>query len=120
MIKLFFLTFFIAELIIAFTVISKIYRFNKYVNALNSMVSKNRIKIKTGIMDIRFLIEEFMDRFNAAKEVIKKKKEEYMIKTAKNLLIYMGIIFLKGRYKKTILTYQVLTEIWEGFSEVSI
>ena len=117
MIKLFFLTFFIAELIIASTVIFKIYRLGKCVNALNDSVCANKIKIKTAISDVRFLIEECIDFFNETKELIRRKKEEYLIKTAKNMLIYLGILMLKGKYKKTVFVYQLASEIYEGFSE---
>ena len=117
MIKLFFLTFFIAELIIAFTVIFKIYRLDKCVNALNDYVSANKFKIKTAISDVRFLIEEFIVTFNETKELIRKTKEEYMIKTARNLLVYLGILMLKGKYKKSVFVYQLASEIYEGFAE---
>ena len=117
MIKLFLLTFFIAELIIAFTVILKIYRLDKCVNALNDSVCSNKFKIKTAILDVRFLIEDFIEFFNEAKALIRKKKEEYIIKTAKNMLVYLGILMLKGKYKKTVFVYQLASEIYEGFSE---
>lgn len=117
MIKLFFLTFFIAELIIAFTVILKIYRLDKCVNALSAAVRANKFKIKTAISDVRFLIEDFTVMFNETKELIRRTKEAYMIKTAKNILVYVGILMLKGKYKKTALVYQLASEIYDGFVE---
>ena len=117
MIKLFFITFIIAELIIALAVILKIHRLNKCVNSLNAIVLANKAKIKAGLMDFRFLIEEFSTNFNAAKELIRQRKEDYMIKAAKNLLIYLSIIFLRGKYKKSILAYQLISEVYECFSE---
>lgn len=117
MIKLFFITFFIAELIIALAVILSIYKFNKRVNELNKAICASKSLIGEIIADIRELIMAFNDKFQEVKDLIKRKKEEYILNTAKNVLIYTSILFLRGKYKKTVLAYQLASEIYDGLKE---
>lgn len=119
MIKLFFITFFIAELIIASAVILKIHRFNKAINDLNDLVCGNKMLIKEVIVGIRELIAMFRFNFQEVQDLIKRKKEEYILNTLKTVLIYTSILFLKGKYKKTVLVYQLASEIYDGFKEVN-
>lgn len=117
MIKLFFITFFAAELIIAFTVIFKIYRLDKCVNELNKTICGDKDKIKSILVEIRSAISEFREKFEQMQELIRRKKEEYLLNTTKTLLIYLSLFFLKGRYKKAVLAYQLISEIYEAFDE---
>lgn len=115
MIKIFFITFFTAELIIAMAVILRIYQLDKAVNNWNNLILANQNKIKIGFMDLRFLIEEFNNSFVRFKEFIKQKRQEYLLKSLKTGIIYGSIFLLKGKYKKSILAYQVIKEIYEGY-----
>lgn len=117
MIKIFFVTFFIAELIIAMAVILRIYQLDKAVNRWNNLILANQYKIKIGFMDFRFLLEEFNNSFLKFKDFIRQKRQEYLFKSLKTSILYGSIFLLKGRYKKTILAYQVIKEIYEGFLE---
>lgn len=120
MIKIFFATFFIAELIIAFSLILKIYKLDKCVNNFNDSVSKNKIKLQTVFSDIRFLFKEFNIGFIKLKEIIKQKQQEYSLRFLKTSIIYLSIFLLRGRwlkYKKIILAYQVIKEVYEGYKE---
>lgn len=114
MIKLFFITFFIAELIIFASIVLKIHKINKSVNKLNNLVLKNRLNIKVFFTDIRFIIEEFNNNFIKLKELIEQKRQEYLFRFFKTSLIYGSIFFLRGKYKKTILAYQIIREIYEA------
>lgn len=116
MIKIFIATFFIAELIIAITVISKIYRLNKCINALNEFIVETQPLIGTLFVGIRELFEEFNQNIIKVKELITKKRQEYLLKTIKTSLIYCCIFFLKGKYKKTVLVYQIIREFYEGWN----
>lgn len=117
MIKLFFITFFIAELIIAMAVIIKIYQFNKYVNDLNSIVLSSQEPLRTLFVDFRVLFEYFNINFNKLRELITQKREEYILKVLKTTIFYTVFFFLKGKYKKAILAYQVFKEIFDGIKE---
>lgn len=117
MIKLFFIIFFIAELIIAFSIISKLYKFDKKVLKLNNEIEKNKEKIQTLLVDFRLLLKISNKSLVRLREIIIQKKQEYLLQTLKNLLIYGSFFFLKGKYKKTIFAYQILKETYEGFIE---
>ena len=117
MIKIFFVTFFTAELIIAMAVILRIYKLDKAVNNWNNLILANQNKIKAGFMDFRFLLEEFNNSFIQFKEFIRQKRQEYLLKSLKTSIIYGSIFLLKGKYKKSVLAYQVIKEIYEGFLE---
>lgn len=117
MIKIFFVTFFIAELIIAITVILKIYNLNKEVNRLNDFILTNQNKVKTFFVDTSLLIEDFRITVLEVKSLISRKRQEYLAKIIKTILIYTSFFFLKGKYKRTILAYQIAREIFEGLQE---
>lgn len=117
MIKLFFIIFFIAELIIALAVIIKICKIDIRVNRLNDAVSVNKHKIKYVLSDFRLALETFVDTFEKLKRLVRQKQSEYFLKAMETTLIYGSLFFLKGKYKKTILTYQLAREIFEGIQE---
>lgn len=117
MIKLFFITFFIAELIIALSIILTIYKLDKAVNALNKSVTLYQARIKESFLTIRFLFKEFNNKFLELMDDIYKRREEYIIQIIKNVLIYGSFFCLKGKYKKTLLGYQFAKEIYEGIKE---
>ena len=118
MIKIFFATFFIAELIIAIAVIVKIRQLDKCVNSLNVLVLENKHKIRDGLKDFKWFIVDCVNNFNKLKSYFQRKKEEYLLSALKTSLIYSSILLLKGKYKKTVLAYQFLSEVYSGFKEV--
>jgi hypothetical protein len=115
MIKIFFAVFFIAEMIIALAVILKIYQFDKKAIALNKAVLKSQINIRIIFHDIKSLLEDFNIGLLKLKELIRLKKEEYLIKISKRILIFIGFLSLKGKYKNMFFAYHVGKEIYEGF-----
>lgn len=117
MLKIFFVTFFLAELIIAFAVILKIYKFNKKVNKWNNLVSRNKQKIKVALSDFRVAMEEFSSTLKKIREFISLKRQEYLLKVLKTILPYVCFFMLKSKYKKGVLAYQVIKEIYDGYQE---
>lgn len=120
MIKIFFVTFFIAELIIALSVIMKIWQFDRCVNGLSDMVLSNQNKIRSGFIDLRLTIEEFEKALVEIQNYIAKKREEYLLGILKTSLMYSCIFMLKGKYKKSVFAFQLVKEIYEGFKEADI
>lgn len=118
MIKLFFITFFIAELIIAISLILKIYNFDKCIRKLNDLILLNKNNIKSNFSDLHILMEEFAKSVIDVKTFIAEKRKEYTLNLIQTTLTYLGIFTLRGKYKKAILTYQLAKEFYEGFSEV--
>lgn len=117
MFKIFFTTFFIAELIIAMSLVIKICEYNKCVKNWNNLILKNREQIKNGMTNLRSSLKEFSDNIFKIKKVFKQKQNEYLFNFFKTLVIYLGIFTLRGKYKKAILTYQLVKEIYEGVLE---
>lgn len=117
MLKIFFITFFIAELIIAGAVIVKICDFDKRVKALDNLITVNKYKVFLAIKDFKWSLVEVMGNLKRAKNLIKQKKEEYFLRMLKTALVYLSILMLKGKYKKGVLAYQVLSEIYSGIQE---
>lgn len=117
MIKVFFITFFISELIIALAIIFKIRSFNKKVNQLNKIIESSQNDLKELFFDIRFLLETFNDSIQKLKNFIRQKKEEYIINISKKILIIIGFLSLKGKYKKMLIAYELGKEIYTEFKE---
>lgn len=117
MFKIFFITFFIAELIIALAVILKIYSFNKYINNLNDKVSASKKDIKYAFMEARVVFKRINRIVLKLKEIIKQKREEYLLRILKTSVIY-GFILLNKKYRRMIFTYQIFKEVYAGIQEV--
>lgn len=117
MIKLFFITFFMAELIITFAAVVAIYKFNRRVNALNTVVVESQDLIKSLFSDVRDLCEMLNRGIYKFKTLLKEKREEYIFGLVKNSAMFFGFLSLKGKYKKTILAYQLGREIYEELKE---
>lgn len=117
MFKLFFITFFIAELVITLWLITNIYAFDKKVRKWNELVLESKGKIKIAFVDIRSVLQEFTDGLAKLRDFIEQKKEEYMFRFLKTSLVYGSIFMLRGKYKKTVLAYQLVKEIYEGLQE---
>ncbi len=117
MIKMFFLTFFVAELIIALALIIKIRSADKFVLKLNKQLSYSKGLILPCFSDIRTYILDISSDINDFKLFVLKKRDEYTLNFAKTLLSYSLIFALKGKYKKTFIAYQLAKEIYEGCLE---
>lgn len=117
MIKLFILTIFIAELIIALAVIIKICKFDIRVNRLNDKLTANKFRVRCVLSDLRISLETFVDTFEKLRRLVRQKQSEYFLKAMETTLVYGSLFFLKGKYKRTILTLQLVKEIYEGIQE---
>lgn len=117
MLKLFFFTFFIAELIIAGALIIKLCQIDRCVNALNLAVLIHQPKIRFGLIDFREAIIEFRENVEVWLGILNQKRKEYAFRALKTSLIYVSILLLKGKYKKTVMAYQILSEIYSGILE---
>ena len=120
MIKLFFITFFIAELIVAIAVVLKILQFDRCVISWNEMVLTKRNEIGFAFEDLRLLLETFTCDLARLKETIAQKRQDYFFKALKTGIIYYGAFMSKGKLKKALITYQIGKEIYEGLSEAGI
>lgn len=117
MYKIFFALIFISELIIASALVFKIRKFNIYVNRLNDKFSGHKAKIRYLFVDARLEIQKFNSMVSSLILLIKEKREEYLLKAAKTFLVYTSLFMLRGKYKNTLLAYQIGKEIYEGINE---
>lgn len=117
MLKIFFITIFIAELIISVAIIVKIIEFNKYIKLLNKRVSYNRDVIQTLLIDIRLLMGLVTEYSTKLISIITRKRKEYLLGFIKNTIMYASFFLLKGKYQKAVLAFQVIKNICDGFEE---
>lgn len=117
MITLFITTIFIAELIIAFSIINYIMHFDKKVKQLNKKTKSFRYDARIFFLDSRYVLRTFVEELNIFKKVLKRKREEYILNTIQTALIYMSLVRLKGKSKKILLAYRFGREIAEGIME---
>lgn len=120
MIKLILITvfiFFIAELIIAISIITRICKFDKCVNDLNNSILANKKNIQKLFADLYLLFNNLANYIFKIKNIVLERRNYYFISFLKTALAYYGIFVLRGKYKKAMITYQLAKEIYEGFSE---
>lgn len=117
MIKLFFAIIFLAELIIAWAVISYILRLDRFAVEFNEKLKLKACYFKPFFNDLRLAFIELNNGVIQLKSLVEKKREEYFINFVKNLLTYSLIFLLRGRYKKAFVSYLVAKEIYDGCLE---
>lgn len=120
MITLFFITFFIAELIIFGAVTLKILEFNKFVNAFNSRVAFVNEHIRDEFFDFRVFVRSINFAVIRLSRVIREKRDEYIFSVVKNAVIYGGAFFLKGKWAnfgRLIAAYNIGKEVYEEIKE---
>lgn len=120
MIKIFFITFFGAELIIATAIIMKIIQFDLRVNKWNDFVLTNRIKLDLAFVDSRLVLRTFTNNIIYFKRAFFRKRQEYLIGLAKSAFVYFSLLFAKGKYRNAVFAYQLIKEICCELNEQEI
>ncbi len=116
---LFIATIFIAELIIAGTLIVNILKADKAVKALNSELVGQKPQIKAILSGIREGIHEVKEKQSYFFDLIKKKREQYLINSLKLILTYLLLHFIKSRYKKASAICNgilLIKDVWDSVS----
>ena len=109
-------TIFIAEIIIAFTVISHIVKADKAVKQYNSAILDSREGFKKISEDVSFCVKSFGDYYDCIINSMKKKQLQFRINLIKNVCMYLSLFLLKGKYKRvaSFLQFAVLFhEYWQ-------
>lgn len=91
---------FIAELIIASTLISNIMKADKFVRNLNDKVAENRPKIEKFIFCFKDCVGCVKSSFEAATSFLKCKQREFKMRIVKMLIIYALLLVMKSKFKK--------------------
>ncbi len=91
---------FIAELIIVFHIISAIVRADKYVCRLNERVKECHPQIEQCIFCIKDCVSCAKSCVEAAINFIKCKRQEFVNRIIKTLLVYVILLLIEKRFKK--------------------
>lgn len=97
---LFIATIFIAELIIATTIILLIVRADKAVVKYTDLVMKKNTDLEKILKDFSFCVKSFGEYYDCMINSIKRKHRQFQINVLKNVAMYLSLFLLKGKYKK--------------------
>lgn len=116
---LFIATIFIAELIIALTLIAYIVKADRAVKSLHKEAVALKPQIKAGLLGIREGVHIVKEKQSWLFEVIRQKRNQYVISAIKTVLVYLLLIIIKGRCKKAAAVCQtllVVKDVWDSIS----
>lgn len=91
---------FTAELIIALTIISWIIKADKKIETYNKKLMKIRPCFEKIIKEVNFCINSFGEYYDCVINSLKKRQRQFHINLIKNIIMYLALFTLKGRYKK--------------------
>lgn len=115
MIKIFIGLIFLSELVLFFNFIINILKLNKKVNDFNDSVTATKAELKPFFLDIRAFVEDIKLLIEDTLDFINQKQIEYTQNVLKKTIFYAGVVFLRGKYKKSFIIYQLAREIYRGF-----
>lgn len=116
---LFIATIFIAELIIALTLISYIFKADKAVQDLRKEIISRKPQIKAGLLGVREGIHLVREKQVHLFEIIKQKRNQYLISLAKMIFVYLLLFIIKGKCKKAASICQgilLVKDVWDSIS----
>lgn len=93
---------FIAELIVTANIIKLIWKADIAVLKLNDDVSKAKGSIKESLIKFRKNIHCIETSVNCLVNYVNKKREEYILKIIKNILMYLLIFIIETKFCKTL------------------
>lgn len=102
---------FIAELIIFLKIISGIIALDKKITVLNNEVLVQTNTLKIGLEQFKKFASSLEKSVATIIERIKQKQREYRLKMIQSIVMYSGMLFLKGKYKKAAIIFQLIVEI---------
>ena len=116
---LFIATIFIAEIIIAITLISYIVKADYAVADLRKRVIAIKPQIKAGLTGVREGVNTVKEKQGLFVEYVEKKRNQYMMKALTTVLIYLLLFILKGRCKRAASICNGLLlakDVWDNIS----
>lgn len=108
---------FIAELIIAVSLINGIIRADRSVCALNNKIIQSKPEIQKILKQARECVSCLQESVNSVITFVKQKRQQVINRAIKTVLIYFILLTMKSRYKKlaTVCQYAVLAkDYWDG------
>lgn len=116
---LFIATIFIAELIIALTLITYILKADKAVQDLRKEIIFRKPQIKAVLLGVREGIHIVREKQGLLFEIVKQKRNQYLISLAKMILVYLLLFIIKGKCKKAASICQgilLVKDVWDSVS----
>lgn len=108
---------FIAEIIIAVTVILNIVKLDDNVNSFNTSVLEGRTRVIEGIKTIRITICEIIETAQNAMNFMVRKRKQYLLNVFNNFISSLVLILLKGRYRKAFLAFKLIGILKDSYSD---
>ena len=113
MIKIFISTFFILEVIVALAIIVELCKFDYKIVCLEKKFAAGQDSLKLAFLELRLAISRFNKTLNTIMSLISKKRKEIALGTTRQILIFLGIFFLKDKYKKRFLFLNIMLDVYE-------
>lgn len=116
---LFIATIFIAELIIALTLIAYIVKADKAVKSLQKDVIALKPQIKAGLEGVREGIHTVKEKQDWFFDFVRKKRNQYLVNSVKMILVYTLLFIFRGRCKKAAAICQgilIAKDVWDSVS----
>ncbi len=110
---------FIAEIIIALTLVSYIVKADNAVIKLKSDIISLRPQIKAGLEGLKDCIHIVKEKQLCFFEYLEKKRNQYIINIVKSIMVYALLFLLKGKCKKAASICNgilLAKDIWDGIS----
>lgn len=108
---------FIAEMIIALTLINYIVKADKAVIKLKADVSYLIPQIKAGLDGLKEAVHIIKEKQLWFFEYLEKKRNQYIINAIKTILMYLLLFLLKGKSKKAVSICNgiiLVKELWDS------
>lgn len=105
-----------AELIIAVTVVCLTVYADKKVAEFNKKVEEFKPRLQAEISAAKDAVAKFVSGVHKLCEFACRQREKYIISTIQNVLIYLLLIFLKGKSRKCVSALQLaftLKDCWD-------
>lgn len=116
---LFIATIFIAELIIAGSLIMFIVKTDRKVRELNNRVIIFKPVLKSYLKTFKKVVFNLQNTFLSFFSFLRKKRQQFITKVIIAVVMYASLIFFRGRFKKAAAVFQTLVllkDYWDEFT----
>jgi len=115
---LFIATIFIAELIIVWTLISKIVKVDKVVKKLQNDVLDIKPQLSEALVGLRVGIHQIKEKKDNFVDIVSKKSSRYIMSALVSVVLYFALFIVRRKSRKIAQVVQgmlVAKEVWDSF-----
>ena|SRR5574344_576794 len=117
MIKIFIITFFILETVVALAIIFKLRDFDRKIILLEKEICSKQNGLRSFFFNLKTGLVNSNRTITIVKNAINRKREEIILGIIRQLVIFSGIFILKDKYKKKFLIINILFDIYSEFKK---